>query len=103
MIQAGLTQTATLILGSLAVVAHSWELGHFDSPPVTFTSAQGQGITTTAAPLESNIFTVHDVIPHRLQALYQELISVNFSWFLTNQLLLLIRELRSCKKILSLA
>lgn len=53
MMQVGLIQAATLILGGLAVVAHSWEHGHFDSSPAS------------AGPPESNIFTVHNAIPYR--------------------------------------
>lgn len=63
MIRLGLTQTVTSNLWSLAVVARSWEHGDFDSSPVTFTWAQGQGIMASAEPSQSNIFTVHNVIP----------------------------------------
>lgn len=43
MIQAGSSQTATLILRSLAVVARSWEHGQFDSPPTDLHLSSGTG------------------------------------------------------------
>lgn len=77
----GLIQTVTSILWSLAVVTRSWEHGGFDSSPVTFTWAQGQGIIASAEPSRSNIFTVHNVIPHRKHKVYQALIKACFFCF----------------------